>query len=78
MTALRIPDRWSEVTAEWMAAALAGRFPGAEVASATLRWASDGTNRRARFGLRYSRGAGPVLPAGERGAGAVAGRTVGS
>lgn len=61
MTALRIPDRWSEVTAEWMTAALAGRFPGAEVAAVTLRWASDGTNRRARFGLRYSRGAGPEV-----------------
>jgi hypothetical protein len=56
VTALRIPDRWSEVSAQWMTAALSGRFPGAEVAAVTLQWASDGTSRRARFGLRYGSG----------------------
>ena len=59
MTALHIPDRWSDVSAEWMTAALAARFPGAEVATVTLRWVSEGTNRRARFALTYRSGAGP-------------------
>ena len=61
MTALHIPDRWSDVSAEWMTAALSGRFPGAEVAAATLQWVSEGTNRRARFGLTYRSGAGPGI-----------------
>ena len=61
MTALHIPDRWSDVSAEWMTAALSGRFPGAEVAVATLQWVSEGTNRRARFGLTYRSGAGPEI-----------------
>ena len=61
MTAPYIPDRWSDVSAEWMTAALSGRFPGAEVAAATLQWVSEGTNRRARFGLTYRSGTGPEI-----------------
>jgi hypothetical protein len=59
MTALRVPESWGGLSAEWMTAVLAARFPGAEVDSATLLWTSDGTNRRARFGLTYKSGSGP-------------------
>lgn len=61
MTALPIPDRWSDVSAEWMTAALSGRFPGADVATIALQWVSEGTNRRARFGLTYRSGTGPGI-----------------
>jgi hypothetical protein len=50
---LHIPERWSDVSADWMTAALSGKFPGAVVATASLSWISDGTNRRARFALTY-------------------------
>ena len=59
MTAPRIPRTWDALSAEWLTAVLAPRFPGAEVGSATLLWTSDGTNRRARFALAYTSGAGP-------------------
>jgi hypothetical protein len=59
MTAPPIPGTWDDLSAGWMTAVLATRFPGAEVGSATLLWASDGTNRRARFGLTYKSGTGP-------------------
>ncbi len=61
MTALHIPDRWSDVSGEWMTAALSERFPGAEVDMVTLQWVSEGTNRRARFGLTYRSGTGPEI-----------------
>jgi hypothetical protein len=44
-----------------MTAALSERFPGAEVAAVSLVWVSDGTNRRARFGLSYGSGTGPEV-----------------
>ncbi|MGH3253470.1 MAG: phosphotransferase family protein [Trebonia sp.] len=61
MTQLHIPDRWNDLSAQWMTAALSTRFPGAEVATASLVWVSEGTNRRARFGLTYSSGTGPEV-----------------
>jgi Phosphotransferase enzyme family len=54
-----IPAAWEDVTAEWMTAALAGVYPGADVREVALLLADDGTNRRARFGLTYAAGAGP-------------------
>jgi hypothetical protein len=42
-----------------MTAAIAGRHPGARVGDVTLIMSDDGTNRRARFGLRYDAGFGP-------------------
>jgi hypothetical protein len=59
MVAPQIPGRWEDVSPQWMTAVLAERFPGAEVTEVTLRWASDGTNRRARFGLTYQSVPGP-------------------
>jgi aminoglycoside phosphotransferase (APT) family kinase protein len=54
-----IPAAWEDVTAEWMAAALADAYPGIDVCDVTLLLADDGTNRRARFGLTYGAGTGP-------------------
>jgi hypothetical protein len=59
--ALPIPRRWADATAGWFTDALQPRFAGVEVEEATLLWASDGTNRRARFGLTYRRGDGPAV-----------------
>jgi aminoglycoside phosphotransferase (APT) family kinase protein len=54
-----IPLAWSQVTAEWMTAALQSRLPGARVERAVLATHDDGTNRRARFRLSYAEGSGP-------------------
>jgi hypothetical protein len=59
MAALQVPGRWEDVSPQWVTAVLAARFPGAEVADVTLLWTSDGTNRRARFGLSYRSAPGP-------------------
>nr|MDT0663631.1 hypothetical protein [Micromonospora sp. DSM 115978] len=56
---LPVPVDWADVTPEWMTAALADRCPGAAVSGVDLVMRDDGTNRRARFGLTYSAGAGP-------------------
>jgi hypothetical protein len=58
---VRIPAHWDEVSADWMTAALAVRFPGSRVEAVELLWQSDGNNRRARFGLRYAAGSGPEV-----------------
>ena len=55
-----VPSEWTAVDAAWMTDALAARFPGVEVATVTLTSQDDGTNRRARFGLRYAAGSGPA------------------
>jgi hypothetical protein len=55
----RIPNKWEDVTPEWMTAALAGRHPGAVVDGVTVLMRDDGTNRRARLGLTYAAGSGP-------------------
>lgn len=56
----RIPGAWDAITPEWAAAAIAGRHPQARVAETRLLWHDDGTNRRARIGLRYAQGSGPA------------------
>jgi len=56
-----IPARWDDVTAAWMTTVLGSRFPGAEVAAVDLLMGSDGSNRRARFGLTYAAGEGPAV-----------------
>lgn len=56
-----IPQRWEDATAEWFTAVLQQRFPGTEVGAADLLWATDGSNRRARFGLRHRLGQGPAV-----------------
>ncbi len=56
-----IPMNWEEVTPEWMTAAVASRHPDARVSDVTLLMTDGGTNRRARFGLRYERGSGPEV-----------------
>lgn len=43
-----------------MTAALAAAWPGATVGEVELLLRDDGTNRRARFGLRYAAGTGPA------------------
>ena len=60
MTDLAIPDDWDSVTAEWMTKMLAASHPGVAVSSVDLVLRDDGTNRRARFALDYSRGVGPA------------------
>jgi hypothetical protein len=55
-----IPADWDDVTPEWMTAAIATVHPDAEVGSVDLLLRDDGTNRRARFGLTYTRGSGPA------------------
>ena len=58
---LRIPPTWDDVTAEWLDALLAPRFPGARVADVEMLTITDGTNRRARVGATYSAGTGPAV-----------------
>ncbi len=55
-----VPANWDEITPAWMSAALARHHPGAEVDDITVEFRDDGTNRRARLGLRYSSGTGPA------------------
>lgn len=59
MASLRIPRQWEEVTPEWMTRAIASRHPDARVGEVELVTRDDGTNRRARFGIRYASGSGP-------------------
>jgi hypothetical protein len=56
-----IPTSWADVDPPWMTTVLAARFPGAEVVRVELLMGSDGSNRRARFGLSYASGAGPAV-----------------
>lgn len=56
----RIPDRWEEITPAWMTAVLSRHDPGVEVRDVRILMRDDGTNRRARLGLSYARGAGPA------------------
>jgi len=57
---LSIPTEWTDITPEWMTAALADQHPDARVEDVTLLMRDDGTNRRARFGLTYAAGSGPA------------------
>lgn len=56
---LSVPRSWSELTPGWMTAALAATCPGAVVAAVDVDDVADGTNSRARLGLRYAAGDGP-------------------
>lgn len=60
LLAAKIPPRWEDATPAWMSDAIASRCPGARVAALELLTRDDGTNRRARFALRYAAGAGPA------------------
>ena len=57
---LAVPKDWSELTPEWMTAALASHHPDAVVDTVTVAMRDDGTNRRARLALTYATGSGPV------------------
>jgi hypothetical protein len=57
---LQVPERWEDVTPEWMTEAIAGHHPGARVGDVELVLRDDGTNRRARFALTYAAGSGPA------------------
>jgi aminoglycoside phosphotransferase (APT) family kinase protein len=54
-----IPQRWEDVTTEWMTSVLAATCPGARVEAVDLLLVDNGTNRRARFAVRYESGSGP-------------------
>ncbi len=57
---LSVPKTWDDITPDWMSAALAADFPGAQVDTVTVELRDDGTNRRARLGLTYRDGEGPA------------------
>lgn len=59
MTALRIPDKW-QFTPEQLTPIIAARHPGARLSGVSLLDGSDGTSSRARLGLMYDQGTGPV------------------
>lgn len=54
-----VPSRWEDLTPEWMTATIQHDHPDAVVSRATLVGSDDGTNRRARFELDYTKGTGP-------------------
>lgn len=56
-----VPPTWDDVTPAWMTEAVARAHPGAEVGEVTVLVVDDGTNRRAKFGLRYAAGSGPEV-----------------
>ncbi|HZU45778.1 MAG TPA: phosphotransferase [Mycobacterium sp.] len=55
-----IPQDWEQITPEWMTTAIRQQYPEAEVSDVAVVLRDDGTNRRARFELTYSAGAGPA------------------
>ena len=59
-TALAVPRDWTEITPEWMTAALGDRHPDAVVDTVTVDMRDDGTNRRARLAVTYASGSGPA------------------
>ncbi len=58
--AVVVPSDWSEITPEWLTAALATHHPGAVVDAVEVAMRDDGTNRRARLAVTYSSGSGPA------------------
>jgi hypothetical protein len=56
---LPVPRRWSDVSPEWMSAALDRHYPGVVVRDVEVGDVEHGTNARARVRLSYSGGAGP-------------------
>lgn len=59
-TELTVPQDWGDITPEWMTAAIGGHHPDAEIGEVSVRLRDDGTNRRARLGLTYTKGTGPA------------------
>ncbi len=59
MTTLSIPQRWEDISPDWINAAIAARHPGACVERVDILVRDDGTNRRAVLGLSYAAGSGP-------------------
>lgn len=58
--ALTVPRDWTEITPEWLTAALSTQHPDAVVEGVTVDMRDDGTNRRARLAVTYRPGpAGP-------------------
>ncbi len=57
---LSVPTTWDDITSEWMSVALAADHPGVEVDTVTVEVRDDGTNRRARLGVTYRNGSGPI------------------
>src|SRR3546814_10815565 len=56
----RIPARWEDVTPAWIDAAIGRHHPDARVSDVELVTRDDGTNRRARFAMRYAGEPGPA------------------
>lgn len=56
----RVPQQWDAISAQWMTGALQARLPGVQVADVRVLMRDDGTNRRARLGVRYAQGEGPA------------------
>src|SRR3546814_8280976 len=56
----RIPARWEYVTPAWIDAAFGRHHPAARVSDVELVTRDDGTNRRARFAMRYAGEPGPA------------------
>lgn len=56
----RIPARWEDVSPAWMTAVLSSRHPHLRVSDVQLVTRDDGTNRRARFAMRYDGDGGPA------------------
>jgi hypothetical protein len=74
---LTIPADVDAITAAWMTAALSASHPEAEVSGVEVLLRDDGTNRRSRLRLTYSRGAGPetvFVKAGDRSTSATSSR----
>ncbi|HSW12074.1 MAG TPA: phosphotransferase [Solimonas sp.] len=56
---MRIPESWDDITPAWVTRAIAAQHPDAEVGEVKILMRDDGTNRRLRIGLGYTRGSGP-------------------
>jgi hypothetical protein len=56
-----IPSDWNQATPEWITDAIVKHHPGARVSEAVLLIVDNGTNRPARFRLRYDQGSGPEV-----------------
>lgn len=53
-------ERWEDIDAAWVTAAIARHHPDARVATVRRLDRDDGTNRRLRLALTYDRGTGPA------------------
>ncbi|MFP5306834.1 MAG: hypothetical protein ACLGI7_13545, partial [Gammaproteobacteria bacterium] len=55
-----VPERWDDITADWLTNALQRHHPGARIAAVRIVDRDDGTNRRVRLELSYAAGHGPA------------------